>query len=243
MINKITYYIIVFFIITSCFAQERTAFKGRVITGDTGMYNVLVINKKTGAEVKTNINGYFSIAAQPGDGLVVFSTKIVERQFVLNQDFFNNQPFVISVNYRSNEMDELVINAYGSVDEVSLGLVPANQKQYSVGERRLYFGMDGGIPLAYLINLISGRIAMAKRVVRTEKKEMILDDIRGMYNEDEITNMFGVPKEQVNGFMYYLGEDKLFGVLISKGRTPSLDFTMMNHAKEYLKIQMDGAEK
>jgi len=239
MINKTTYSVILFFVILSCFSQERTIFKGQVVAGDAGVFNILVINKVTGEEVKTDINGKFSIAAKPGEGLVVYSVKIDERQLILSQDFFNNQPFIISVNYKASEMNELVINTYGNVDSVSLGLVPANQKRYTVAERRMYFAMGGGIPLAYLINVISGRVAMAKRALRTEKKEEIVETIRGMYNEDEITDMFGVPKEQVNGFMYYLGEDKLFGVMISKGWQPSLDFTMMNHAKEYLRIQAD----
>lgn len=237
MVNKITLFIVLVLGFTACFAQQNTFFKGRVVAGEAGAYNILVINKKTGDEVHTDINGNFSIAAKPGEGLVVYSPKIVERQFVLNQDFFDNQPFVISVSYKSDEMDELVINAYGHVDAVSLGLVPADQKRYTVAERRLNFALDGGIPLVYLINLMTGKIAMAKRALRTEKKEEIVETIRGIYNEDEITEKFKVPKEQVNGFMYYLGEDKLFGVMISKGRTPSLDFTMMNQAKEYLKIQ------
>ena len=239
MISRLLYFVL-FFAAMLCQAQNRTPFAGKVMAGEMGVKDVFVINKKTGLETKTDYSGNFSIEAQAGDVIVVYTSKIQERQFTLSAELFKTVPFIVQVNLQANEMDELVINKYGKIDEVTLGLVPANQKRYTVAERRLNFAMDAGIPIIYLIKLLNGEIAMAKRAVRTEKKVTMIEELQGMYNEDEITKLFGIPKENVNGFLYYLSEDEVFALTVKQGRKPYLDFLMLDYAKTYVSLLKDA---
>ncbi|MDV6169101.1 hypothetical protein R1T16_11760 [Flavobacterium sp. DG1-102-2] len=87
---------------------------------------------------------------------------------------------------------------------------------------------------------MNGEIAKAKRAVRTEKKVMMIESLQGMYNEDEIMQMFGIPQENVSGFFYYLSEDKEFALLVKQGRKPNIDFQMLNYAKEYIALLKDA---
>ncbi|MDV6169100.1 hypothetical protein R1T16_11755 [Flavobacterium sp. DG1-102-2] len=135
MVNKLLYFMLFFCTIMS-HAQHLTTFAGRVMAGQEGVKNVFVINKKTGSESKTDISGNFSVDVQVGDIIVIYNAKIHERQFTINPELLKTQPFIVQINQQALEMDELVINKYGRVDEVSLGLVPANQKRYTVAERR-----------------------------------------------------------------------------------------------------------
>jgi hypothetical protein len=223
-------------------AQQNAMLKGKVISGKTGVQEAFVINKVTGTETKTNWEGMFTIAAKPGDVLVVYNTKILVREFKLNADSFKDMPYVISVNYKVTELDEVVITKYGNINSVSLGIVPANQKRYTVAERRLRAAGYGcqSISLHALINTISGRIKMLKRADATEKQEMVFEGIRDLYDVDDINEQFKIPKEQVKGFMYYLVENKeVIGAVKSKNKTYA-DFLIMELSKEYMKLQAEG---
>ncbi|MHA3788207.1 hypothetical protein ACX0HA_08365 [Flavobacterium hauense] len=239
MVNKLRYVLLFCFVCTVAFAQQL---KGRVVSGRVGVGNAFVINKVTGIETKTDAGGTFSIAAKPDDVLVVYNTKIMVREFMLNADSFKNMPYVVSVNYKVAELDEVVITKYGNVNTVSLGMVPANQKRYTVAERRLYTAGYGSIGLVALINVISGRMKMLKRAYATEKQEVIFEGIKDMYDEEDINEQFNIPKEQVKGFMYYLVENSELIVAVKAKNKTYADFLMLGLSKKYLELQQEGRQ-
>jgi len=214
--------------------------RGKVISGKIGVPEAFVINKQAGIETKTFADGTFTIKAKPGDVLVVYNTKIMVREFMLNADSFKNMPYVISVNYKVTEIEEVVITKYGNINSVSLGIVPENQKRYTVAEKRLFeAGVGCGVPLSLhgLINQITGRVRMLKRAYETEKQEVVLESIREMYNEEDIQEQFSIPKEHVNGFMYYLVENAEMKIALKAKNKTYADFLMLGLSKEYLKLQ------
>lgn len=231
-----------------CFAvllasAQEGILKGRVVSGRIGVPEAFVINKREGAETKTNPDGTFTIKATPGDVLVVYNTKIMVREFMLNADSFKNMPYVISVNYKVTEIEEVVITKYGNINSVSLGIVPEDQKRYTVAERRLFeAGVGCGTPFSLhgLINQITGRIKMLKRAYETEKQEVVLESIREMYDEQDIQEEFSIPKEQINGFMYYLVENEEMKTALQAKNKTYADFLMLGLSKEYLKLQQEG---
>lgn len=223
----------------TAWAQD-TVLQGKVVSGKTGVAAVYVINKASGNEVKTLADGTFSIAAKPGDVLAVYSTKIIVREFMLSTESFLNMPYVVSVNYNGTEMDEIVITKYGNINSVALGIVPANQKRYTVAERRLYTAGYGSIGLISLINVLSGRMRILKGALATEKKEVVLEGIKDLYTEDDINERFNIPKEMVAGFMYYLVEDKDFKLAVKAKNKAYLDFLLIGLSEKYLKLQEDA---
>jgi len=243
MRNKIIYlFIILLPLLLS--AQERQTLEGRVVAGTNGVPEVFIINKTAGLEAKTSPIGYFSIKAQKGDAIIVYNSKIIVREFSLNADALTANPYIITVTYSAAELDEVVIDKYGKINAESLGLVPKGQKKRTVAERRLYsasaFTVGTVIGLDPIINAISGRTLMLKRAYETEKQETVVGNIRGSFNEDEITSQYGIPKEHVDGFLYYLAENKDFAVILKQGNKQYIDFMMMEQAKAYLKLQADG---
>lgn len=241
MKTKLLY--ILLFLSFAAFSQERQKMLGRVVVGDNGVGDVFVINKSAGTEVKTDYKGFFDLVAKPGDRLVVYSTKIVVREFMLNADSFKVTPYIISVNFNSYELQEVVINKYSHINSEALGLVPKGQKRYTVAERRLYTAsaMTVGtvIGLDPIINAISGRTKMLKRAYETEKQEGTIDKARGLYSDEEFTANYNIPKEQVNGFLYYLAENEEFAVAIKGNNKAYVDFMLAELAKKYLKLQQE----
>lgn len=233
-------YIIMLLLTLQAVCQERQNLLGRIITGSNGVSDVFVINKTAGVEVKTDDKGYFTIQAKSGDGLIFYNSKIIVREFTLNQDSFKTSPLVISVNYGPQELDELVINKYGKINSEALGIVPKGQKRYTVAERRLYTAsaMTVGtvIGLDPILNAISGRTRMLKKAYETEKLEASLSLMGGLYNEDEIMENYKIPEQYVRGFMFYAIENKEFAAAI-KGKNKVLaNFLMTDLAEKYLKL-------
>lgn len=238
MINKLLFTLLLFSV--GALAQDAPALKGKVISGKSGVPKVYVINKNTGVETTTNDTGDFTIQARPGDAIVVYSTNIMVREFILNSDSFKNSPYTISVNYSAEELDEVVITKYGKITSESLGIVPENQVRYTVAERRLFEAGYGSIGIGALINVITGRMAKLKRAAASEKQVFMLEGLRGYYYDEDITERFKIPEEHIEGFMYFLAEKKDFGAIVKQGNWNYIDFLMIGYAKDYLKLQQSA---
>lgn len=225
------------------FAQQKEL-KGKVLASDAPLHDVYVINATSGEETKT-VYGNFSISAQPGDKLVVYSPKINTRKFILHEDAFNNVPYIITVNLTPQELEEVVIDKYQGVDEVSLGIVPEDQKQYTYAERQYKAGagfkpiylvgiIAGGMPLDPVINAITGRAKMLKSQLETGKKEQLMVLAEELYPTEKIINDLHVPEELAEGFLFYAVEDESLALALKEGNEKQVTFLMLKLSEEYL---------
>ena len=209
--------ILLFFVCLPAVCQDRKALQGRVVTGDLAVPDVYVINKATALETKTDAQGNFTIQAKAGDLLVVYSTKTQVRQFAVSEASFAEVPYVVSVNYNAYELEEVVVEG-STINSVSLGIVPKDQKQYTAAEKKLFTAEDG---TDAIFNAISGRSKMLKKAVETEKKAGVIEYLNGLYTDEEIIEEFKIPAENVQGFLFYAAENKNIIETI-KGDNPSL---------------------
>ena len=163
------------------YSQENEKLHAKVISYGDAVQDVYVINKRTGSEAKTDNNGLFILEVRIGDELAVYSPKIVSRNFTVNKQWFDEIPFVLSVDQQFYELEEVVIE--NRITSESLGLVPKGQKRYTPAERRLKTASEmkplwlagigaagGAVPLDPLINALTGRTRMLKTALETEKK-------------------------------------------------------------------------
>lgn len=225
-------------------AQRQELF-GRIVSDEasTPLATVYVININTGTETKTDGKGDFTIFAMPGDMLTVYSKTTEVREFRVKEHFFKEVPFLFAVRVKAYEMDEVVINE--NINSVNLGIVPKNQKKYTPAEKRLYTAGDfkpihllgllgGSLQLDPIINAINGKTKRIKKEVAVEKKEFLIEDVYGLYTEDEITREFSIPKEHVKGFVYFLVEDKEFVEAATANNPESTRFIIARLAGQYL---------
>ena len=228
------------------FAQENHKLYGKVVAYGDAVPGVYVINKRTGAEIKTDNNGLFDLEVRIGDELAVYSPAIVTRNFTVNKGWFDDEPFVLSVDQQFYELEEVVIEQ--RVTSESLGLVPKGQKRYTPAERRLKAAsaieptwlagqgsVGGAVPFDPLINALTGRTKMLKTALETEKKEMLKEKIKGLYNEDELINELRIPQEYVEGFIFYLIEDETFVASLNENSTKT-DLLLVELSAKYLEL-------
>lgn len=244
MINRFLFAFIVF-VSQSVTSQNEQMLFGKVVSGDAGVANTFVINKSKGTEVKTNLYGDFSSTASPGDVLIIYNIKINSREFKLTEDSFKTQPFIITVSYHAYELDELVIEE--KISSETLGIVPKGQKQNTPRERRLFTAGDfkpihllgllgGSLNVDALINKINGRTNKLKKEIALEQKTSFMDKINNIYTEEDIVTEFKIPKEHVQGFVFYVAEDAEFTAAMKAKNDTMAKFLMTGLAVKYLKL-------
>lgn len=228
-------FVVVLLTSLSLFSQERQMLTGKVLTEGIGLKDVYIINVTAREETKTNAVGDFTITAGVGDEIIVYNPDIMKRKFVLKEESFKSMPLVITVTKKAYELDEVVLDKYQGVDEVSLGLVPADQKRYTYAERHVYAATTGLI--GPLINAITGRTKMLKKDVETERKKGVLADIKYIYPEEELMENLDMPKEYVEGFYYYAAESNRMARAVATKNEGMVRLLLTELAEEYLKLQ------
>lgn len=201
-------------------AQNRTLIKGRVVSGTSGVKNILVINDSAQAEIRTDSLGFFSIKAKTGDVFVLSDYKVKPLKISYTPDSMQNNIFIIQAELNVTELDEIVINKDKKLSAESLGIIPKGQAAYTNAERRveaqakvkvftdtMNSNLNAAIQTDGFINRLTGRRKALKANLETERKEGIIANLNNLYTQDEITQEYKIPKEYVNGFMFYVAED------------------------------------
>jgi len=218
---------------TAAFCQERKMLPGKVVTANAGLSNIFVINKATGLEVKTDAEGAFTIPAKPGDKIAVYSPVITARDFAISEASFKEVPYVVEVDAKGIELDEVVVN---NVNSHSLGLVPKGYVFPTANQRSIKF--HGTVPhgLDYVLYALSGNLYYKKLEAKYAQKRAVIESINTLYSEDEIVEECGVPREYVNGFLFYAAENSELDTLLQLKNTGGAKLLLNELGLKYLEI-------
>lgn len=215
---------------------------GKIVVGTTGMEGVFIINKNTGAEVKTGSGGTFTIPAKAGDMLAVYSTKIDVRDFAISEASFKDDPYIMEVSAKSFqiELEGVVINS-PTVTSQSLGLVPKGYKFPTASESRAsrYANAVPGYGLSYAINAISGQLFYLKLAAKYAKMEMYMEKIENIYTEEELVSECNIPKEYARGFVFYAVEDATLTAALTLKDNGGAKLRLSELAIKYIDILKD----
>ena len=245
MTNKILCFL---FLSVSQFILGQELINGKVISNTGDVEGVYVVNTQTEVMVITDQSGSFSITAKTGDELVFSSIQFKETRIVINEANFSDLNFSVKLFPVIHQLQEVIIKRYDNINSVSLGIIPGNQKTYTVAERKLKTAtglnatanagtMAGGsISADPLLNFLSGRTAMLKKEVAVEKKEAFMKLLENMFQLDHFVDKLKIPLEYVKGFEYYAVEnDKFTAILNSKNKT-TVEFLLGELAVKYKEI-------
>lgn len=234
----------------TAFCQERNPLQGKVVAGNAGAANVFVINKATGAEVKTDAGGNFTVPSKAGDILAVYSAKTDVRDFAVTDASFKEIPYVMEVNAKlgaagtvsnSVELNEVVINS-PTVTSQSLGLVPKDYKFGTPAENRAARYAAAASPVfgvGYVVNVVSGQLHNLKLAAKYAKKEMYMEKIDNIYTEEELITQCNIPQEYARGFVYYAVEDAKLTAALKAKNVGGAKLLLADLALKYLEIIKD----
>ncbi len=194
---------------------------------------IIVVNQRTEKYDLTDHDGYFGLVVKEGDTLVFSSSQFQPLKKAITSAELEQKIMYVQINPVVNQLNEVVITQYPHINAVALGIIPAGQKSYSPAERRLKAGTKGFLAVDPLLNAISGRAAMLKRDLETEKKENWLEYVAELYGVDFFVSQLKIPLEYVKGFQYYMAEDQKARQVISSGKNPTSAFLMTDMATRY----------
>lgn len=247
---RITICVLFILVASTILAQEsaRTRLTGRISANTIDLEGVYVINLKTEKSTITDKDGYFSIAAIPGDTLLFSAVNLKGIQICLEQEDFQKDLFLVKMESMITYLNEVVVRRYDNINAFSLGIVSKGKKSYTPAERKLYTanslnatasngGMAGGsISADPLLNWMSGRTKMLKKELEVENKELCMQQLENMFDKNIFVNVLKIPLEYVKGFEYYVVENERFRTVLKSKNKTNIEFAMITLAEKYIEI-------
>ena len=229
-------FIFLFSLTFSIYAQKTNALQGRVYSEDGDVAGTHVMNITTQRGTITKANGFFSIPVHLNDTLVIsavqYKRKTIPVNFAVLESVFLNvfleegeikleEVLVMPYNLTGDLFKDLDSLKIGSqINATSLGLPNADVKPPSQSQRKLYTARTWdykvvSVKLDPLINYFSGRTKMLKKRVAREAAYNKIQNTRDLYVDSLFTQGLGIPKNNIDDFMFYCEVDSTFQTIVN----------------------------
>ncbi|WP_298221233.1 hypothetical protein [Flavobacterium sp.] len=208
-------HILFFLWLTQAIFAQTTSEKllvGKIVSENLAVEKVNVLNDTSGKATVTNEQGFFTIPVKVGDALVFSAVNLETKRKVIHEEDLVTEQILIKMSVKMTPLKEVKVNENSNITAENLGIIPHGQKKYTPAERRFNEATTGGglVPLNPILNAISGRTTMLKKEIQVEKKERLLLQLDGWFEEDFYVNSLKIPADYIKGFHYFLIEDTDF---------------------------------
>jgi hypothetical protein len=249
IINQIRFaikriYFFIFFISLSLSAQNDTILKGKIISESSNLEDIHVVNRSQKKVTTSLQGGYFTLKAKINDTIIFSAVNLKAVQYIVKKEDFGEDLLFVKMEALETTLNEVILTEYKSINPVSLGIIPANQKTFTPAERKLYtatgggntYGLNTSVSLDGIINGISGRTKMLKKEVQVEKKEFLLESLRLDFSNNYFIEKLKIPEDYISGFLYYLVENRNFVSIYIKNNKTATEFVLTELSVQYLKL-------
>lgn len=226
-----------------CVAQLRKDINGKITSTTDDLEGIFVINKTAGDKtVSTGKGGYFILPMAVGDVILFSSIQFVAKEVTITKEDLARDVLFVQLEFMVRELDEVTITQYKNLSSEALGLIPRGQQRFTPAERKAATASNmrmNPMGLDPLINWMSGRTTMLKKEVQVEKKERLMEKINYIFTEEQIISEFRIPEEYLQGFIYYIVEDKEFAAALKAKNDTMARFLMTGLSVKYREIIAD----
>ncbi len=221
-------------------SQNTRVLKGKVVADSKELEGINIRNLSSKREVTSLGEGFFSIAAKPGDTLLFTAIQLKSRKIVVEKEDFDYLPFMVKMELAVTQLKEVVIQQ--SVSAESLGIVPKGMKTYTPAERRLYTATTGSgfVSVDAIINAINGKTNQIKKEIVVEKHQMAQVKLGNMFDEDFLIKELNVKQEYLDGFIVYVSENPKIKQALKERNKTLVAFLLGELAVEYNKMVADA---
>lgn len=221
---------------------ESKLLKGKINAKTEDLERINIININTDFATESSEGGYFEINASVGDTLVFSGVQFERKAIVVDKENYDTEWVFVALKISIRQIEEVSVG--NKINAVSLGIVPKNQKKYTVAERRLYaatgssntYGTSTKVSLDAILNAISGRTTMLKKELIIEKKEIVIKKVSEWFEDIYFTDTLKIPSDYVNAFKYYLVENEKFVASVNNKNKTLASFLIGEIATDYLKL-------
>lgn len=196
------------------FGQTDSKIRGLIIDNKKTIEQAIVTNKNTQQNRITNSLGKFVIEANFTDTLEISHKDYYLKKIILTPQLLQNELLLVELKPLNTNLDEIIITT-SSINLLSLGIIQAPVKDYTKSERMLKTAGDfkpihllgvlgGSLPIDPIINTITGRTKMLKKVLEKESENQLFDKLKESYNTYCIEELKISDLENRNMFLMYL---------------------------------------
>lgn len=97
------------------FSQSDKMIHGKILSGETALKDIDVVNMNSKKSSTTDSNGNFSILAKTGDELFIISKEYVDRKIKLTQESLDKGKLLIHLEKKPIELDDVEITTTPSI--------------------------------------------------------------------------------------------------------------------------------
>lgn len=243
---KINLFLLLIFLSNTLLAQITKVVKGHIMSENKPVIGIQIINLTSEKSKTSDSNGFFTIAAQTDDLLVMSSINYNYCRKIIDEKDFNQQ-VIITLEKKIEQLDEVIVEN-NSITTENLGIVNKNIKKYTPAERQLKSATDWNfvavsMSLDPLLNYLSGRTNTLKRALETEKKELHLGKLNFLISDEYYIKTLQIEPNQVMAFKYFLIENTAFKTQMQSKNIQKLKFTMVELAIQYKQLLQSNPSK
>lgn len=222
----------------------RKEIHGKITVDSITVDVVSVINGTTKKSTISNREGDFSIEVREGDILIFSAVNLMSLEVIIQSQDIISGFLNVAMKTLNVQLKEVVVKESTKLTAESLGIIPYGQKKYTQAERRLKTAGDfkpimllgllgGSLELDPIINKINGKTKRLKKIVELEQKENNLKLLDSYFEEKYFIDKLEIPVEYVNGFKYYIVENKSLLENIKYKNNKMVDFLIIELANDF----------
>ncbi|MBX9807914.1 MAG: hypothetical protein K2X95_08970 [Flavobacteriaceae bacterium] len=207
---------------------------GKIIVESHNIAGVTIINLVNEKSTVSDSNGEFFILVKAEDLLVFTSLNLEYHRRIIEEEDLKSDILIIKMIAKITELEEVIINKHPEINAVSLGICPKGIIQRTRAEKRL--DAANSMPIAALINLMSGKTEQLKKEIEVEKKELLLVKLDRLYDDEYYIKRLKIPVDYINGYKHYIVENEKFTVVFKSKDKKMTEFLMVDLAVAYNEI-------
>lgn len=228
------------------FSQENsTPLNGRAKSFENDVSNILIVNLNSKKSTITDSLGMFTIEVKLRDSIRFTALQYVTKEIVITDTILNENLVVINLVENIVNLNEVTVMPYNLtgkigldierlglkpvVTSLTLGLPNADIEKMTQSERLLieadrgkyayYYGIALVINTHKIMNKASGRTKSFEDMVARDEDMELEKEILAKFSKKIMSENFGIPEANIDGFLTYCMSQKDFSELSQAGNT------------------------
>jgi len=194
------------------FSQTEKILHGKVVSGNTVLSGVDVVNASSKKSATTNKKGLFSIAVKANDELLIISKEYTDKTILVSQKEIDNDNLIIRLEKKPIELKEVAVTKSPSIkvksSQMDLALAKlekqaATPKVVGVYDGTIENGMDFVAIGKGIVNLVKGKDEATQTPPPPGFKDYMLTN----FNNDFFTQQLKLKPEEIQLFLAYCEAD------------------------------------
>ncbi|WP_172915090.1 carboxypeptidase-like regulatory domain-containing protein [Capnocytophaga canis] len=230
-------YILIFILsFVQLFAQNKNIFHGRIVMNDSiPVSDVHVQNLHNKKFTTTDKEGYFTISASESNALQFTHVSLQTTHRLLKATDFGTV-VVIKMRTLIHELEGVEVQKAPDITAQSLGILQHTPTQRTYNEKQLYTSRAGGFGFIALLNKISGRTKMLRKVLMNEQNLKVANYIIDNMSEF-LKKELNLDEEEIRYLAYYLMENPEYHRVTQNKESKTLQFMLID---SWLQIQQEA---